>query len=624
MKTQNILIPVQRFKRERGFFHVPDAPVLASSRAADRYPLEQLADELKQVGVKRPGLALDAASDAAIRIHRDAAIKQPQGYRITIDKTGVRVLASTDAGAFYAVQTLRDLVALHGAKLPAGRIDDHPDFARRGIYHDTARGKVPTVETVKGLVERLARFKINELQLYIENNFTFANHPDIGRGFDGYTPADLHEIEAHCAKHHMKFVGSLTSFGHMELILKEPAYQHLGEYPGYFDYPGGTTLCPIDPGSAKLVREMYDEFLPLFDATDFNACGDEPWELGKGRSQERAAKVGEGRLYVDFMTKIYDVCQSHGKRVNVWADIVLKHPELLGDWPDDTVMLNWAYNNDSPRIEQTKMIADAGLPIVVCPGTNGWVSHGTRMPMAVANVSKFVSVGRKYDAVGVLHTDWGDCGHRNTLGVSMFSFAHAAAHAWNGRAVDDERFAKVFCRTLYGQSDDKLADSLVQLGNICDVAGSYSGLYQALRANLATKRRKKLWRVDHHRSADEPFFDHDPKRLQKGMDLAESLMTAKAWPKLPRGADAFDQLTRDEYMLAARQDYVAAMRTQLGTAYRNGEAVTPAKWKQLDRELAKLGERFDELWLARNRRSRLGENQAILNHARREAQRLAK
>jgi hexosaminidase len=624
MKKINWLIPVQRFRGAGGWCRVADGVTLASARAIDALPLEQLKQSLRQAGVKRVNVALDAATDAVVRLHRDDSVEHAEGYRLTIGRTGIEIAARTDAGAYYAVQTLRDMLVMHGRRLPTCRIDDWPDLQRRAIYHDTARGKVPTVETVKALIERLAHWKYNELQLYVENNFTFAGHPDIGRGFDGFTPADIHAIEAHCKLHHMRFVGSLTSFGHMELILKEPAYQHLAELPGYQDYAGGTTLCPIDPGSIELVREMYGEFLPLFDAVDFNACGDEPWEMGQGRSKARVKKVGEGRVYLQFMRKVYDICQSHGKRANFWADIVLKHADLLDKWPKDTVMLNWGYGPKSGEISKCHLFAEAGLPFVVCPGTNGWRSHGSRLPEAIGNVSNFVAAGRDHGAIGMLHTDWGDGGHRNTLGVSMLSFAHAAAHAWNGRAVDDASFPRTFARIHFRQPNNRLADAIEKLGSINGVIGTQNGFYFSLRESITTPIRKKMWRVFHGgQPKGNSFLRFDPDRVTQAVELAESLASASTWPKAATGLEPFDRLTLEEYRLAAMQDAVNGRRVQLAAAHLAGEPVAARQWRQLDGRLQQLGERFDRLWLARNRPSRLAENQYLLKHARRECQRLA-
>jgi len=215
----------------------------------------------------------------------------------------------------------------------------------------------------------------------------------------------------------------------MEKILALPKYRHLGELPGYNGHPGGTTLYPSDPGSIKLISRMYKEFLPLFQAEDFNICGDEPWELGKGRSKRQAKKLGVGKVYLNFILKIHKLCQKYGKRMNMWADIVLTHPEIIPAIPKDIVMLNWDYYPEGKWMRRTNEIVDAGLSVVCCPGTHGWQSHGSRMKHAINNVARFSRIARKYAAEGLLNTDWGDFGHRNTLGVSLHGFAHGAACA---------------------------------------------------------------------------------------------------------------------------------------------------------------------------------------------------
>jgi hypothetical protein len=478
-----LLIPVKKFSFQPGFFSWPKKTVLASPRTADVLPLQQLRRDLSKQSLKAR-IVGNAYGSADVRIYRDNKTKNSEAYRIVVSPGGVEIYAGADAGAYYALQTLRDIVAIYGMKLPACTIKDEPDFKRRGVYHDCSRGKVPKLETLKELVTKLAHWKINELQLYIENVFTFKQHPDIGKGFSPFTPEEILSLQDHCRSHHVKLVGSLASFGHLEKILALPRYQHLGEMPGFRGFGGGTTLCPSDSGSIKLIEELYSEFVPLFEAEDFNVCCDETWELGRGRSKKRAERIGTGRVYLDFLIKIYRLCQRHGKRMNAWADIVLKHPELMSELPGDIVLLNWEYEQDGININRTKEIAEAGVGLMVCPGTSGWLTHGSRMSNSMANVSNFAAQGRKHNAEGLLNTDWGDQGHRNFLGVSLHSFAHGAAHAWNDKAVDDQNFTKNFCYHVFGQHTDRMAKALQMLGSTYITCGKVSRneslLYHAL------------------------------------------------------------------------------------------------------------------------------------------------
>ena len=67
----------------------------------------------------------------------------------------------------------------------------------------------------------------------------------------------------------------------------------------------GSTLKP-NAASIKLLRELYDEYLPLFDSPYFNIGGDEPWELGEGWSKTKCRKEGACHAWNHAGTKKID------------------------------------------------------------------------------------------------------------------------------------------------------------------------------------------------------------------------------------------------------------------------------------------------------------------------------
>ncbi len=547
----------------------------------------------KKIKIKK-GI-FNLTDSAILKFYYDQAISNPEGYKIEILTDGIKICSATEAGSFYAIQTIKELSRVYNNKLPCCEINDEPDFARRGVYLDCSRGKVPKISTIKQLAERLAQWKINELQLYIENVFTFKKHPEIGRGYSPFTPEEILDLQSHCKKYHIRLVGSLASFGHMEKILAIPKYRHLAELPGYRGFPGGMTLCPADPKSIKFVDELYSEFVPLFEAEDFNACCDETFELGEGRSANIAVRIGKGRLYLDFLLKIYQLCQKYGKRMNVWADIVLKYPELLNKLPKDIVMLNWWYEAEGENIVRTKDIAESGLPFMVCPGTSSWQTHGTRLANSIANAANFARQGRKYGAEGLLNTDWGDAGHRNMLGVSMHGFAHGAAQSWNGRAVDNEKFTENFCLHYFGQNDNKLAKAIKQLGSnylTCGhIAMNRCMLYHAL--------------VEPLKYADDGYmFSFSEKGLRK---IAESNLNFRGF--VNNSMDAFEKIAIEELELAAKMDKLAAARV-LAIRQKNYQAL-----KDLKKPMSEMSDEFKRLWLTRNKLSRLNDNLKLMKNA---------
>lgn len=623
------LIPVRKFKRAPGTFTWKKGPWITGAREADLLPLGQLAADLQRLHQIRLRTSLRAGGPSALRVTRAGAPSDPEAYRLTIRPDGIEVVASGDAGAYYGVQTLRELTILHGPKLPCGQIDDHPDFRRRGVYYDCARGKIPTVETVKALVERLASWKVNELQLFLKNAFTWQAHPAIGKGFSPYTPEDLLAIQTHCRLHHVRFVPSLATLSHQELILQLPAYRHLAEKPGHLGWEGGTLMCPTDRRTLQYVESIYSEFVPLFEAADFNVCCDEPWELGQGRSARAVSARGAGRVYLEFLLKLHRLCERFGKRMNVWGDIVMKHPDLIPEVPRDMVMLNWDYDARGASMERTCAFTQAGLPVLVCPGTSSWQRHGTDMPVAMANIARFAAIGRREGAEGLLNTDWGDFGHRNTLGVSLYGLAYGAAHAWNGRAVKDNVFADVFVRRVFGAGTE-WAIALRGLGDAAATAAPQDStcLYHALVEPLEKepgaffKRFSRVPLVAHYPGHVHPHIQNASADALPG--LIERLSAKNFWPALPRGLPPFERLALLDAQLASRMDVLAAERCMLGQSICRGEHPAPAQLRAWADAVDEVAAEFKTLWLTRHRPSRLADNLKLMTLAAQECRVLAR
>jgi hypothetical protein len=623
----SFLIPVRRLRPLPGEFAWPKRVMLSSARDADRVALEGLQSSLRRELKRSSRLVWTGADAGTVRLVRQPKIEGNEGYRLTVSENDIEIAAATDAGIFYGVQTLRELITMCGEKMPCCRIDDYPDFARRAVYYDCARGKVPTVDTLKALVERLARWKINELQLYIKNTFTWKAHPKLSRGFSPFTPEDLLEIQAHCKRHHIRFVPSLATLSHNELALQLPEYRHLAELPGHSGWEGGTMLCPTNPKSFKFVESLYAEFVPLFEAEDMNVCCDEPWELGKGRSKPVVDRRGAGPVYFDFLKKVHKLCARHGKRMNAWGDIVLKYPELIPDLPSDIVMLNWDYAAEAKRMERTPEFVKAGQPVMVCPGTSSWQRHGTDMPVAMENVARSAAIGRKCRAEGLLNTDWGDFGHRNPLGVSFHGYAHGAAHSWNGRGVDEDTFTDTFAFHLFGDSDGRLAAALRTLGSTGEMLNDSTCLYPSLIEPLLPplprflKRFRRVPIAAHYPAAfpnaiERPARD-DLKRV------IETLSAPRFWVAPARTLETFETEALLDCHLAAEMDVVAARRALLGQRLRAGETVRAKELICWADDMRQLSGMFETLWRSRNRPSRLKDNLKLMSLAEEDARTLA-
>jgi hypothetical protein len=620
------------------------------------------------------GQGVDAGREIRVR-HEDsvagdvAAPLREQAYRLTIAPEGIEIAAGGAAGAFYGFQTLLQVIreaafsrsrrpdskegrrggkkrrsAWRGLSLPCLTITDVPDFARRGVYHDTARGKVPTVDTLLQLIDDLGHLKYNEFQLYIENGFEFRKHPDMYDDTDPFTAEELLILDAACRARHIDFVPSLSSLGHFEKILARPAYRPLAEAePAQLKAINATcwheaspwSLCVTDPGARALLREMYDEFVPNFSSRQFNICCDEAYDLGLIRSKQEAERVGTGQLYVDWIRYCEGLARGHGKSIQMWGDIILKYPELIPQLPEDAVLLEWGYEHDHKFDEHCRVFAErigksasgkrAGRSFYVAPGTSSWLTLSSRTKNAFGNIHAAARAGLAHGAAGVLVTDWGDYGHQQFLGVSLLPFAYGAAASWNLEATDNpcrpgapvhmrnSELLKAISFHLFEDPTGRFAAAVYDLGLMYEKFG-----WQRFNASVDWWLFREKW-----------DFANYVNRVKAG-DLQKVIAAAEGLAREFQAATLLhpqNEVLVAELVLTCEVIIHTAKRTLLRQqwlaaypARRNPEEETlrgkPARavpsdfrrrMEKLRVEVRELERRYGRLWLARNKRSRLAD-----------------
>lgn len=396
-----------------------------------------------------------------------------------------------DAGLRHARATLMQLRTRYGDHLPALRIDDAPTFATRGVMIDISRDRVPTMDQLRDLVDRLALLKGNHLQLYTEHTFAYAGHEEAWQGWSPMTPADVRELDAYARASGVQLVANQNCFGHLAHWLRMPRYQHLAETHGdwMFDvWPrsGPFSLCPTDPRSIEFVRDLLSQILPNFSTKLVNIGCDETYDIAYGRSKDEVARRGRAAVYLDFVQQVCDEASRLGYRPMFWADIALHEPACIPQIPQELISLAWNYEPDAPFAEWCRALTAAKREVWVCPGTSSWRSITGRTSERTGNITAAARDGAAHDATGLLMCDWGDTGHHQTWPITMFGLAHGLAAAWNHEATFEPKSAALHA---LGSPDPGLGLWLQALGD-ADIA---------LRQTCGRLSRPKLPADQEHR-----------------------------------------------------------------------------------------------------------------------------
>ena len=356
--------------REGRFLMRPTTVIFAD--AETRGAAEYLADVLEPATgwhLKVRDLAsADQKTDCVVLSIAPGSSLGAEGYRLTVEPQRVQVEAATLAGAFYACQTMRQLLPpaifspeqVEGIEwaMPCVRISDRPRFPWRGIVLDSARHVQPK-EFIKRLIDLLALHKMNvfhwkltedqgwriEIRSYTKLTEVGAWRAAPAGKYGGfYTQDDIREIIAYAQSRHVTVVPEIEMPGHSQAALA--SYPELSCTGGPHEVSTRWGVhrelyCAGKEETFDFLERVLGEVLDLFPSRVIHIGGDEAvkdrWKACP-RCQARIRSEGlknEGELQSWFIKRIGRFLRSKGRRLAGWDEI------LEGGLPPDAIVGSW-------------------------------------------------------------------------------------------------------------------------------------------------------------------------------------------------------------------------------------------------------------------------------------------
>ena len=197
---------------------------------------------------------------------------------------------------------------------------------------------------------------------------------------------EIRELDEYARARHVELVPTLQSLGHMHQILKYPRYRKLAESERKW------SVSPSLEETYELLDDLYSEYLGNFRSPWLNANCDEPVDLGKGLSKERAEKEGVAAIFASHVGRVQELAAKHGKKTMIWADFLFEHREVLPLLPKGLLAIDWWYeaNHDFERV---KILRENGIPFMAAAGTSGWNTLFPRLENALANIRGYAEAG---------------------------------------------------------------------------------------------------------------------------------------------------------------------------------------------------------------------------------------
>jgi len=333
-----------------------------------------------------------------------------EGYRLDVSQSVVSVTASTPAGAFYATQTIRQLLppaifrsaTVAGTEwdIPAVTIEDRPRFRWRGAHLDVGRHFMPK-EFVKKYIDLLALHKMNSFHWHLTEDQGWrieikkyprltevgawrektivgrpqrdstANVFDSKRHGGFYTQDDIREVVSYAGERFVNVVPEIEMPGHSQAaIAAYPSLGNLGDtikpwtmwgVSPYILNPSDTTIA--------FIQDVLTEVMALFPSPYIHVGGDEaikPQWKASPRAQARIKELGlkdENELQSWFIKQMDAFLTKHGRRLIGWDEI------LEGGVAPNAVVMSWR------GIEGGIAASRAGHDVVMTPSSHTYFDY---------------------------------------------------------------------------------------------------------------------------------------------------------------------------------------------------------------------------------------------------------
>jgi hexosaminidase len=373
----------QKITFQKGHFFTikPDTVILADKAATPT------ARQLQNAIAQATGYSLTVKPPHVMRENYIIIILGPdltrlgsEGYHLMIMPKKVVITAADNAGAFYAFQTLRQLLPVQffsktpvkgiDWKIPCVLIEDYPRFAWRGAMLDLARYYMPK-EFVRKFIDLMAMHKMNSLQLHLTDDqgwrIEIKKYPrltevgawrkesivghlrDKPRKYDGkphggfYTQDDLREIVAYARDRHIRIVPEVEMPGHAQsAIAAYPELGNTGKKLGVsVNWGVHKNIFNADEKTILFLQDVLTEVLEIFPSEFIHIGGDEAnkdqWKASS-EIQARIKELGlknEDELQSYFIKRMDNFLVSKGRRLIGWDEI------LEGGLAPNATVMSW-------------------------------------------------------------------------------------------------------------------------------------------------------------------------------------------------------------------------------------------------------------------------------------------
>lgn len=203
-----------------------------------------------------------------------------------------------------------------------------------------------TEEYLKKWLAKLAESGYDTVIWEIEDAVCWDTCPDVAAE-EAFTKSEFKSILDFSSELGLENIPLLQTLAHNAYVLKLEKYHHLAEHPGFIEL-----YCPLNPDVHEFLNKWIAEYLELFQNLRYFHLGcDEAWALGgkycDGECPNYMKNHSISELFAQHLLKLAEPLIKAGITPMIWADMLLKHNEILAMIPKEILLCDWMYETQN-------------------------------------------------------------------------------------------------------------------------------------------------------------------------------------------------------------------------------------------------------------------------------------
>lgn len=461
--TMTGIIPEpQKIIPQYGVFVLRDELRISSDNFSN-IGFEYLQESFSKFGTKIIKISKDDEKEVDIKFMKVnnfndiPADKYDEGYQIVISDKEILVKYYSEKGKYYSCLSLIQLIEKNERGIPGMEITDWPDLLIRGVSDDISRGQVSTIENFKRIIKHISMHKMNRYMPYLEDMVQLKEYPTIGLNRGALTKSEISELIEYAELHFVEIIPIYQTLGHFENILVQQ------EFLKYAEFPGAASLDVSNEETYLFLENMLKEVFELFPSEYIHIGADESWDAGKGKSKVLADEMGLGKLHANHYKRIYNIAKKYNKKVIMYSDIILQHPEILDLIPKDIIIFYWSYG-PKYNYSDVQKIKNSGFNFIVSPSVWNFLTTYPANDNAFPNIYYLAKTGVENNSLGLINSNWGDYGAETIKELVLMGYSWSAQCSWSLSKSEINNFSKSFTKDFFGVYNKNLHQVLIELG----------------------------------------------------------------------------------------------------------------------------------------------------------------